>query len=319
MRTSHDRTHPAAFAAGGRLRRRLGAAVFGTSAPSRPVRRLAERVGGRRVLVTGASGTIGRQLAILLGRAGAELILLGRDEKALHETARHATAGSGGSVRTFAVDLTAADELAAVVGKVTSVHGGVDVLINNAGRSIRRGTLHAVERPHDYRRTMAVNYFGAVDLTLALLPGMRERGHGHIVNVSTIGLQLAMSRFTAYNPSKAALEAFAQSLAPELRREGITVSTVHLPLVRTRMSRPTTAFARLPAIDAHEAAHMIATALVTGRPRVSTRLGTLGELLGVIAPRARLALGALEYRWLPESPSAFTTPPAAPPKTGHDR
>lgn len=265
--------------------------------------RLAARAGGRRVVVTGASGAIGRQLAVLLGQAGADLVLLGRDRRALAETARHAAIGTG-TVRVQVADLTVPADIARFADRLAEECGGADILVNNAGRSIRRGADRAVERPHDYRRTMAVNYFGAVDLTLRLLPGMRERGHGHIVNVATIGLQLGMGRFTAYNPSKAALEAFGQSLAPELRREGIRVSTVHLPLVRTPMSAPTTAFARLPALDPRQAARMVCTALVTGSPRVSTRLGTLGELLGVAAPRARLALAALEYRCLPESPSA---------------
>lgn len=266
--------------------------------------RLAARVGGRRVLVTGASGAIGREVAVLLGQAGAELLLLGRHPQELDESARRAATG-GGTVRTFSVDLTDPGQLASFTDRLIDDYGGADILINNAGRSIRRGTVHAADRPHDYRRTMAVNYFGAVDLTLRLLPGMRERGHGHIVNVGTIGLQLGMSRFTAYNPSKAALEAFGESLAPELRHEGIAVSTVHLPLVRTRMSMPTQAFARLPALDPRQAAHLICRALVTRKPRVSTRLGTLGELLGVAAPRLRLALAALEYRHLPESPAAM--------------
>ncbi|MFI1366371.1 SDR family NAD(P)-dependent oxidoreductase [Streptomyces griseochromogenes] len=266
------------------------------------MRGLSTRVRGRRVLVTGASGAIGRQVAILLGAAGAELSLLGRDRRALDETAR--LVPSGAPVHVFPVDLTAADELTVLTEELAK-QGGVDILVNNAGRSIRRGAALAVDRPHDYRRTMAVNYFGAVDLTLRLLPGMRERGGGHIVNVATIGLQLGMARFTAYNPSKAAIEAFGQSLAPELRRERIAVSTVHLPLVRTRMSAPTTAFAKLPALTPEQAARMVCTALVTRRPRVSTPLGTLGELLGVAAPRLRLAFAALEYRCLPESPGAL--------------
>ncbi|MFE0045650.1 SDR family NAD(P)-dependent oxidoreductase [Streptomyces albireticuli] len=274
--------------------------------------RLTHRVAGRRTLVTGASGAIGRQLAVLLGGAGAHLILLGRDPEALRETARQVP-DTAAAVRVAPLDLTVHEDVTAFTKKLTADLGGADILVNNAGRSIRRGTAHATDRPHDYRRTMAVNYFGAVDLTLGLLPGMRERGHGHIVNVTTIGLQLGMSRFTAYNPSKAALEAFGQSLAPELRREGVAVSTVHLPLVRTRMSAPTTAFARLPALDPRQAARMIATALVTGRPRVSTRLGTVGELLGVAAPRVRLALGALEYRHLPESPRSARTAAHTPP------
>ncbi|GHI09777.1 hypothetical protein AQI88_16325 [Streptomyces cellostaticus] len=269
------------------------------------MRGLSARVGGRRVLVTGASGAIGRRLAVLLGAAGAELSLLGRDRQALEETARAVPPGT--PVRIFPTDLTEGDELTSLTDELAA-HGGIDILVNNAGRSIRRGAALAVDRPHDYRRTMAVNYFGAVNLTLRLLPGMRERGGGHIVNIATIGLQLGMSRFTAYNPSKAAIEAFGQSLAPELRREGIAVSTVHLPLVRTRMSAPTTAFAKLPALTPEQAARMICTALVTRKPRVSTPLGTLGELLGVAAPRLRLALAALEYRYLPESPSALGAP-----------
>ncbi|GHC40283.1 SDR family NAD(P)-dependent oxidoreductase [Streptomyces cinnamoneus] len=275
--------------------------------PDRLTARLAGTVGRRRVVVTGASGAIGGQLAVLLGQAGADLVLLGRNRTALAETARR-TEEAGGTARVCPVDLTDPAAVARFADRLTAECGAADVLVNNAGRSIRRGAVNALDRAHDYRRMMAVNYFGAVDLTLRLLPGMHERGHGHIVNVATIGRQLGMGRFTAYNPSKAALEAFGQSLGAELRREGIRVSTVHLPLVRTPMSAPTTAFARLPALDARQAARMIGTALVTGTPRVSTPLGTLGELLGVVAPRALLALAALEYRYLPESPGAARNP-----------
>jgi short-subunit dehydrogenase len=174
--------------------------------------------------------------------------------------------------------------------------GGVDVLVNNAGRSIRRPLDLAYERFHDYERTMQLNYFGAVKLTLDFLPGMRERGDGHIVNVSSIGVQTGEPRFSAYVASKAALDAFSRAAAGELFGEGVAITTVYMPLVRTAMSKPTEAYDLLPELTSSQAAEWICRAIV-GRPRRIALPGAmLTEAAYLVAPRLTDAWMNLLYR-----------------------
>src|SRR5436305_12641865 len=104
---------------------------------------------------------------------------------------------------------------------------------------------------------MQVNYFGAVKLILDLLPVMRERQSGHIINVSTIGLQVNTPRFSAYVASKAALDAFSRSVAPEVVGDGVHITTVYMPLVRTPMIAPTKIYDRFPTLSTDEAANLI--------------------------------------------------------------
>jgi short-subunit dehydrogenase len=227
---------------------------------------LRDAVGGRVVVVTGASSGIGEAAAERLAGAGAHVVLVARRAERLEAVRdRIAEAGAGtAEVRVCDLaDLEAVDELAA---GLLGTHGGVDVLVNNAGRSIRRSVARSYDRFHDFERTMALNYFSAVRLTLALLPGMRERGDGHVVNVSSAGVAWRTPRFAAYLASKAALETFGDCVAAEVAGDGVRFTTIQMPLVRTEMIAPTEAYADAPAISPQEAADLVAQA-VAFRPR----------------------------------------------------
>jgi NAD(P)-dependent dehydrogenase (short-subunit alcohol dehydrogenase family) len=180
----------------------------------------------------------------------------------------------------------------------------VDVLVNNAGRSIRRSAILSEDRFHDYERTIELNYFGAARLTMALLRQMRERGGGHIVNVSTIGVQVNPPRFSAYVASKAALDAFTRVISSEVIGDGITFTTIHMPLVRTPMIEPTSLYDDFPAISAEEAAEMICEAIRSKPKEIGTRLGTAGEVAYALAPKLVDQLLHAAYRLFPDSPPA---------------
>ena len=164
-------------------------------------------------------------------------------------------------------------------------HGGVDVLVNNAGRSIRRSVARSYDRFHDYERTMQLNYFGALKLILAFMPGMRERKSGHIINVSSIGVQTNTPRFSAYVASKAALDAFSRCAAPECVADNVKFTTVYMPLVRTPMIAPTDIYKAFPTLTPDEAAEMLCDAMIDRPKRMASRLGTFGEVLYAMSPK----------------------------------
>jgi NAD(P)-dependent dehydrogenase (short-subunit alcohol dehydrogenase family) len=225
---------------------------------------LAERVQSRRVLVTGASHGIGRATAERLCRVGAEVIVVARSADRLGELAHHYGAVS------MPCDLSNTDAVSRLTDRIVADHGGVDVVVSNAGRSIRRPVADSYERFHDYERTMALNYLGPVQLLLGLLPGMRERGSGHVVNVSTVGLLLPPApHWGAYLSSKAAFDTWLRSAAAEMADDGVTMSAIHLGLVRTRMSAPSREFDAMPAMTAEEAAGQICAAIVRQPVRIA--------------------------------------------------
>ena len=161
--------------------------------------------------------------------------------------------------------------------EVLAYHGQVDILVNNAGRSIRRSVGLSYDRFHDYERTIQLNYLGAVRLILALLPSMRARKSGHIINVSSIGTQTNPPRFSAYVASKAALDAFSRVIASEVIDDGVHLTTIHMPLVRTPMIAPTRMYDVFPAISPEEASEMIAKAMVDSRRRWRRGWGRSGS------------------------------------------
>src|SRR4051794_10076005 len=222
--------------------------------------RLRRTVADRTVLVTGASSGIGEHVALKLGAAGARVLLVARTEDRLNEVAQ-AIRDQGGAAHVHPADLSEGDDADRLVEEVLAEHGAVDVLINNAGRSIRRPVRRAVHRAHDYERTMALNYFGPLHLILGFLPAMRKRRNGHIVNVSSMGVQFNAPRFSAYVASKSALDAFTRVLASEVEPAGIRCTTVHMPLVRTPMIDPTGAYDRLPALSPEAAADWVCEAI----------------------------------------------------------
>ena len=263
---------------------------------------LAAAVAGRHVLITGASSGIGQAAALALAGAGATVILVARDVERLEAT-RAEIEAAGGRAHVFAADLSDRESIEALVERVLAEHP-IDVLVNNAGRSIRRSATATQERFHDYERTMALNYFGAARLTMLLLGPMRERGGGHIVNVSTIGVQVNPPRFSAYVASKAALDAFTRVVSSEVIGDGITFTTIHMPLVRTPMIEPTRLYADFPAISPQEAAEMICEAIRSKPKTIGTRLGTVGEVAYALAPKFVDQLLHAAYRFFPDSPAA---------------
>ena len=275
-----------------------------------PGRSLRGAVGGRTVLITGGSSGIGRATALKIGAAGGIPLLVARGADKLAET-RAEIEAAGGTAYVYPTDLS---DLAAIDKLVTAVldeHGIVDFCVNNAGRSIRRSVAQSYDRFHDFERTMQLNYFGAVRLVLGLLPGMQRRGFGHIVNVSSIGVQTAPPRFSAYIGSKAALDAFTRVVSSEVIGDGVTFTTIHMPLVRTPMIAPTRIYDRFPTKSPDEAAEMICDALRARPKEISTRLGTLGSVAYALAPKAVDRVLHLAYQVFPDSAPARGDRPGA--------
>jgi NAD(P)-dependent dehydrogenase (short-subunit alcohol dehydrogenase family) len=266
-------------------------------------RTLSAAVRGKVVLITGASSGIGKATAVKVADAGATVLLVARSLDKLEETKAEIEA-AGGVAHIHRCDMSDVEDVERMAEEVLTYHGHVDVLVNNAGRSIRRSVELAYDRFHDYERTMQVNYFGAVRLILALLPAMQARKSGHIIDISSIGTQTNPPRFSAYVASKAALDAFARVIASEVVDDGVHITTVHMPLVRTPMIAPTRMYDVFPAITPEEAAEMIAKAMVEQPKKVATRLGTLGELVYAISPTLSDRILNQAYNLFPESQAA---------------
>jgi len=227
---------------------------------------LREAVEGKVVLVTGASYGIGEATARKLGAAGATVLLVARSRDRLEVLAQQISQ-AGGTAFAYPTDMSDTDSVGALAGAVLERHDHVDVFVNNAGKSIRRSLELSFDRFHDFERTIAVNYLGPVKLVLALLPSMSARGQGHIVNVSTSGVRMPPApRWSAYVASKSAFDVFIRTVALEAAGDGVTVSSVYMPLVHTRMSAPTPAFRYVPGLSADEAAGLVCKAVVE-RPR----------------------------------------------------
>ncbi len=270
-------------------------------------RSLSGAIGGKVVLITGASSGIGKAAAIRCGEAGAEVLLVARTPEKLEETRAEIEEG-GGSAYIHQCDLSDLDDVERMAKEVLEKHERVDILVNNAGRSIRRSIENSYDRFHDFERTMQLNYFGALRLILSILPSMRKRSKGrkggHIINVSSIGVQTNTPRFSAYVASKAALDAWSRCVASEVVDDGVSITTIHMPLVRTPMIAPTKMYDAFPTITPDQAAEMITTAMITKPKKVATRLGNFGELLYNVAPKASDAILNTAYKLFPESSAA---------------
>ena len=263
-------------------------------------RTLAGAVGGRTVLITGASSGIGEAAALEIGRAGGEVLLVARRGERL-EDLRARIAELGGVARAYPCDLADAEAADRLTVEVLARHGHVDVLVNNAGRSIRRSIDLSYDRAHDFERTMQLNYMAAVRLMLAFLPGMRERGRGQVINVSSAGVQTRVPRFSAYIASKAALDAFSECVAGEVAHDGVKITTLHMPLVRTPMIEPTAVYRQMPSISPEQAAEWVAKAIVHRPSRIGTFYSEAAAIAGTLTPAwAELARNA-GYRLSPDS------------------
>jgi NAD(P)-dependent dehydrogenase (short-subunit alcohol dehydrogenase family) len=255
---------------------------------------------GKVALVTGASSGIGRATAAALAGHGAEVVLVSRTRQKLDEL-RDEIVAAGGKAHVHPCDLSDLEAIDRTIAAVLADHGRVDILVNNAGRSIRRSIHDSLDRFHDFQRTMQLNYFGAVRVLLAVLPGMKERREGHVINVSSIGVQAYPPRFGAYIASKSALAALSRCLGPEVADDGIAVTNIHMPLVRTPMIAPTGMYRNFPTISSEEAAEMVLTAVLTRVPEVSTRLGKVAETIDVVAPGLLQLVMTGAYHVFPDS------------------
>ena len=266
-------------------------------------RSLASSIAGKKILITGASSGIGLETALKIGEAGGEVLLVSRTREKLEEVAKQVEE-AGGTAHVHPADLSDLEDIDRLAQEVLDEHGGVDVLINNAGRSIRRSVARSYDRFHDYERTMQLNYFGALKLIMAFLPGMRERKSGHIINVSSIGVQTNTPRFSAYVASKAALDAFSRCAAPECVADNVKFTTVYMPLVRTPMIAPTDMYKAFPTLSPDEAAQMLADAMIDKPKRVASRLGTFGEVLYAVSPKTMDIILNTAYNLFPDSKAA---------------
>jgi len=268
------------------------------------VQTLRQAVEGRVVVVTGASSGIGEEVARVLAAEGAHTVLVARSSDKLEALAT-VIREAGGTATPLSCDIADPASVERLLEEVEAL-GGCDVLINNAGRSIRRSVAQSPF--HDFERTMQLNYFGALRLILGVLPGMRARGEGHVVNVLSMGLQTKVPRYAAYIASKAALEAASASIHAEVMHDGVDFTAVYMPLVRTPMIAPSALYKTWPALEVDEAAQMISRALTERPPRVSTSLGTFSSLWGLVAPKAGLRVLNRGARMVPEEGEESSEP-----------
>ena len=266
-------------------------------------RSLKGTVGGKVVLITGGSSGIGLAAAHKFAEAGATTIICGRDQAKLDEACAEAKA-KGYAFIAYPADIADMVDCDRFVKLLVQNHGGVDFLINNAGRSIRRAIESSYDRFHDYERTMQLNYFGCLRVTMGFLPGMVEKRKGHVVNISSIGVLTNAPRFSAYVASKAALDAWTRCASSEFADQGITFTTINMPLVRTPMIAPTKIYNNVPTLSPEEAADMVAQACIFKPVRIATRLGITGQILHALVPRVAQISMNTSFRMFPDSTAA---------------
>jgi len=266
-------------------------------------RSLRGHVNGKVVVVTGGSSGIGEATALMMARAGARVAIVARDEAKLSETVRQIVE-EGGEARSYSADLAELEACDAVIDRIEAEMGQIEILVNNAGRSIRRAISASYDRFHDFERCMQLNYFGSLRLIMRVLPGMSKKRRGHIINISSIGVLSNAPRFSAYVSSKAALDAFSRCAAAEFSDAGVHFTTINMPLVRTPMIAPTKIYENLPTITPDEAAVMVKQAVIYKPQRIATRLGIFAQVLHAVAPKVSEIVMNSAFRMFPDSAAA---------------
>jgi NAD(P)-dependent dehydrogenase (short-subunit alcohol dehydrogenase family) len=266
-------------------------------------RSLRGKVENKVVLITGGSSGIGKASAIKIAEAGAKVIIVARGEKELHET-RDEILAAGGKCWAYTCDLTDMASCDGLVKTVLAEHKAVDVLVNNAGRSIRRSVEASYDRFHDYERTMQLNYFGCLRLIMGFLPAMTQRRRGHVVNISSIGVLASSPRFSAYVASKAALDAFSRCAQAEFSGKNIAFTTINMPLVKTPMIAPTKMYDSVPTLTPEEAADLVVKAIIERPSRVATRMGIFAATLNALVPKAYEVIMNTAFEMFPDSAAA---------------
>jgi NAD(P)-dependent dehydrogenase (short-subunit alcohol dehydrogenase family) len=266
-------------------------------------RSLRGKVEGKVVLITGGSSGIGKAAALKIAEAGAKVVIAARGEEELEAT-RKEICDAGHLCYAFKADLADLDSCDSLIEQVSKQHGGVDILINNAGRSIRRSIELSFDRFHDFERTMQLNYFGSLRLIMQSLPGMIAKRRGHIINISSIGVLASSPRFSAYVASKAALDAFSHCAQGELSGKGISFTTINMPLVKTPMIAPTKMYDSVPTLSPEEAADLIVKAIIDKPSRVATRLGVFAGVVHAVFPKAYEVVMSTAFELFPDSAAA---------------
>jgi len=282
-------------------------------------RSLRGNVKDKVIVITGASSGIGKAASLKLAAAGAKVILVARSVDKLDETQKE-IAEKGGTSFAYSCDVSDLASCDKLVATLIENHGQVDVLVNNAGRSIRRSLELTFDRFHDFERTMQLNYFGAIRLIMGLAPSMLERKAGHVINISSIAVIVGTSpRFSAYAASKSALDAFSRSAAAEFSDRNIAFTTINMPLVRTPMIGPTSIYNSVPTLSPEEAADMICDAIIRRPKRIATGLGITAQVLNAIMPKAVEITMNTVFRTFPDSSAAKGEGDAASPEVSTEQ
>ena len=266
-------------------------------------------------LITGASSGIGLTVAHQLAAAGAHVLLVARTKEKLDEV-KAEIEQAGGKASVFPCDLNSMESIDECAQQILAEVGHIDILINNAGRSIRRAVNESIDRFHDFERTMQLNYFGAIRLILGVLPHMINRKSGHIINISSIGVLANAPRFSAYVASKAALDAFSRCLSAEVRAHKIHFTSNYMPLVRTPMIAPTTIYKYVPTLTPQQAGNLVAEALIKRPKSIATAVGTFAAVSYALAPKFNDFVLSVGYRLFPSSTAAKGKRAEAVQKTG---
>jgi NAD(P)-dependent dehydrogenase (short-subunit alcohol dehydrogenase family) len=266
-------------------------------------RSLRGHVRGKVIVVTGASSGIGHATAVMMARAGAKVILVARGVEKLAESLDEIES-MGGKAWSYPCDVTDLEACDSLIDQIVEDHGAIDVLVNNAGRSIRRAIAHSCDRFHDFERTMQLNYFGSLRLILRALPGMTARKTGQVINISSIGVLTNSPRFSAYVASKAALDAFSRCASAEYSDTGISFTSINMPLVRTPMIAPTKMYDNVPTITPDEAADFVKQAVIYQPQRIATRLGIFAQMLHAVAPKVAEIVMNSAFQMFPDSSAA---------------
>ncbi|MDR7135836.1 NAD(P)-dependent dehydrogenase (short-subunit alcohol dehydrogenase family) [Lysobacter niastensis] len=266
-------------------------------------RTLKGKVRNKVVVITGGSSGIGLATAQRVAEAGAITVIVARGEDDLFK-ARDAMTAAGGKVFAYTADLSDMADCDRLVKTVLEAHGRVDILINNAGRSIRRSIELSYDRFHDFERTMQLNYFGSLRLIMGFMPGMTHRRKGHIINISSIGVLANSPRFSAYVASKAALDAWSRCAQGELSGKGICFTTINMPLVKTPMIAPTKMYESVPTLTTEEAADLVVKGIIDRPSRIATRLGIFASVVNALAPKAYEVVMNTAFELFPDSAAA---------------
>ena len=263
-------------------------------------RSLRGHVKNKVVVVTGGSSGIGHATAVMMARAGAHVAIIARDKDKMSRVVNEIKS-EGGKAWSFSADLAEINACDRVIEEIEREVGDIEILVNNAGRSIRRSIASSYDRFHDYERCMQLNYFASLRLIMGVLPKMEKKHKGHIINISSIGVLSNAPRFSAYVSSKAALDAFSRCAAAEFSDAGVSFTTINMPLVRTPMIAPTRIYDHVPTISAEEAADMVKQAVIYKPQRIATRLGIFAQVLHAVAPKVAEIILNSAFRMFPDS------------------